>query len=92
MDVAELAARWAALNPELADRLSRAVVLIEPSTMARDVYYVRGAETPHTVVVDRTAKASTCTCADHKYRGVRCKHRLAVALSEVAKRKVKKAA
>jgi hypothetical protein len=83
-----LVARWAALHPELKDRLERAVFLLENVQASNhpDIYLVRSSSGRgrYTVRVDRQAKTSTCNCQDSA-NGHWCKHRLATALYEKAR-------
>ena len=84
--VSAKASKWAAKRPELADRIDRAVALVANvvKTAHPDVYVVEGSFGHKYVVrVHRDAKISECTCPDHQ-KGHHCKHRLAVALVEVA--------
>lgn len=85
-DALTLARRWAAKHPELASRLLRAVELVTrvtPCDYAPDAFFVEGSKDRYLVKVFRKARSSTCTCPDSEM-GNHCKHRLAVALYEVA--------
>lgn len=84
--VATKASKWASKRPELADRIDRAVALVANvnKTAHPDVYVVEGSfGHKYMVRIDRAGKTSECTCPDHQ-KGHHCKHRLAVALLEVA--------
>lgn len=85
----DLVARWSAKHPRLKDRLERALFLVDHvhETTHPDRYLVdsstgRGS---YVVRIDRRTKTSSCTCPDNA-RGHHCKHRLAVALYELALR------
>ena len=76
-----LVAKWAAKHPDLADRLERAAALVANVRGSGSTFVVEGSDGHHyTVKVDRKARTSSCTCPDHKKRGLRCKHVLSVAL------------
>lgn len=79
------ARRWASKHPDLSERLDRAVALVDNvRPTSPDVYSVEGSE-GHGYVVRVRGTESTCTCQDFARRGIRCKHRLAVALMVAAK-------
>ena len=89
-----LVSRWAAMYPDLAERLARAAALVanvRRGDYSRDVFFVEGSEGhSYMVRVNRKTRTSTCTCPDHQERQLRCKHILAVALLVVGcARKVK---
>jgi hypothetical protein len=84
--VATKASKWAFKRPELADRIDRAGALVANvnKTAHPDVYVVEGSHGhKYLVRVHRDAKTSECTCPDSG-KGNHCKHRIAVALLEVA--------
>jgi hypothetical protein len=87
-DVVVLARKWAGMHPGLATRLERAIALVAnviPGDFSPNVFFVEGSEGHRYMVrVDRKNRTSSCTCADSKVHGDRCKHRLAVALYETA--------
>ncbi len=82
-----LAKKWVAKSPELGPRMERALALtggveeVSPST-----FTVEGEGGTYTVMINRSTKVSTCDCPDSR-RGNKCKHRLACALVEAAKKK-----
>lgn len=81
-----LARTWADKNPDLSDRIWRAVALVSnvtPGDLSPNVFFVEGSEGhKYMVRVNRAQKTSSCTCPDHTGRGLRCKHILASALFE----------
>lgn len=90
-----IAASWAARFPESAERIERAIALVDNVTegdRSNRVFFVEGSEGHRYMVrVDWASKESTCTCPDSTERGAHCKHRWAAALV-VAGRKAEKAA
>lgn len=79
-----LVASWSEKHPEMRTRIYRAVALVSNVTPASaTVFYVEGSEGKRYMVkVNRRERTSTCTCEDHVFRGVKCKHVLAAGLFE----------
>jgi hypothetical protein len=81
-----LVARWSAKRPELADRLERALFLVDSvrPTVHPDRYEVTSStgRVIYTVRIDRRYRTSACNCPDNA-KGNHCKHRLAAALYEL---------
>ncbi len=80
----KIADRWVAKQPGAADRISRALALVDNVRKANSTtFYVEGSQGhKYVVLVDRTKRTSTCSCPDFQSRGVRCKHIFAAALYE----------
>lgn len=80
----ELAAKWADKNPNLRDRLMRALAMTGGvKKVAPNQYTVEGERGDYTVTIH--GNTSTCTCKDFLQRKIHCKHRLAVALVVTAR-------
>lgn len=80
------AQHWAAQMPDYAAKLARALPLAGRVSRGpeADTYRVAGETDSYLVRVARTdagTTKTTCTCPDHLYRGLRCKHIFAAALA-----------
>lgn len=71
---------WAALHPDLVDRLDRAVALVAnvtPGDRSKHVFFVEGSKGHRYMVrINPEAHSSSCSCPDTHHW---CKHVLAVA-------------
>ena len=77
---------WAAQMPDYAAKLNRALPLAGRVSRGpeADTFRVAGETDSYLVRVARTdagTTKTTCTCPDHLYRGLRCKHIFAAALA-----------
>lgn len=82
-EAAALAGRWGRKHPDLADRLRRAVEIVDGVRPAGPCNWLVPSSdgTPYLVTADPERRMSDCPCADStmRRRG-RCKHRLAAAM------------